>query len=292
VRVLKWLFHPVYLLLIIVAIALYLNRDTLFPDLAQSTEVGAVVSKVESLIDNLHSEPPSAVGRDDAEETDIVFGEEAGSDMPSFGDIAAAETATAQQQSVSPGAGVDEATPPAAIVANSEVETEASSPAEVFSEAEAIAETSSEPVEPAQDEASPALAAIAPKPAASAPVDTVDAIADQAGEPPAAPAVSREQLLHTWQQARIAAWRGDVNTAIEYYQTVITLQPDNYDAYGEMGNVMLRVGDYEGAAEAYYQAAHLLNKTPQRMMAWQLLNVIARLSPQRAEKLYQELTQP
>ncbi len=102
--------------------------------------------------------------------------------------------------------------------------------------------------------------------------------------------MSPEQI---WQEARLAAWQGNPSKAIMYYRRLLAQQPDNFDAYGEMGNVMLSSGDREGAAEAYYQAAVLLNNTPHRMMAWHLLNVLAWLAPDKADTLYREfLPQP
>lgn len=98
--------------------------------------------------------------------------------------------------------------------------------------------------------------------------------------------MAAEQL---WQEARLAAWQGNSALAIRYYQLLLAQQPDNFDAYGEMGNVMLSSGDREGAADAYYQAAVMLNTTPNRMMAWHLLHVLAWLAPEKADKLYREL---
>jgi tetratricopeptide (TPR) repeat protein len=100
-----------------------------------------------------------------------------------------------------------------------------------------------------------------------------------------------QHLAQLWYQARFAAWNGDAPQAIGRYREIIALQPGNPDAYGEMGNVMLRLGDREGAAEAYYQAAQRLAKAGNPMMAWQLLDVIAGLSPARADQLYRELRQ-
>jgi len=114
-------------------------------------------------------------------------------------------------------------------------------------------------------------------------------VMEQAAPQSQIPAVTSEQILNTWQQARTAAWYGDSARAIEYYQTVITLQPDNFDAYGEMGNIMLYSGDREGAVAAYYQAALLLDETPYRHLAWYLLQVIAGLDPQSADQLYGQL---
>lgn len=94
-----------------------------------------------------------------------------------------------------------------------------------------------------------------------------------------------------WQEARLAAWQGDPAAAIKLYRRLLAQQPDNFDVYGEMGNVMLSNGDRDGAAEAYYQAALLLNATPHRAMAWHLLNVLSWLAPEKADRLYRELLQ-
>ncbi len=131
---------------------------------------------------------------------------------------------------------------------------------------------------------------VVPAPASSSNVEAAatakPADDTETNEPAAA---SPEDPWHTWQQARAAAWKGDYTTAIELYREVVAQQPDNFDAYGEMGNVMLNSGDREGAAEAYYQAAVLLNQTPYRMMSWQLLNLIAWLAPEKADSLYEAL---
>ncbi len=101
--------------------------------------------------------------------------------------------------------------------------------------------------------------------------------------------VTAEWIRQTWQQARLAAWKGEFATAIGHYRVLVAQQPDNFDAYGEMGNVLLNSGDREGAAEAYYRAATLINNSSHRMMAWHLLNVLAWLAPDKADKLYREL---
>ncbi len=132
---------------------------------------------------------------------------------------------------------------------------------------------------------------VAPAPASSSNVEAAATAkpADDTETNESTAAASLEDPWHTWQQARAAAWKGDYTTAIELYREVVAQQPDNFDAYGEMGNVMLNSGDREGAAEAYYQAAVLLNQTPYRMMSWQLLNLIAWLAPEKADSLYEAL---
>lgn len=98
-----------------------------------------------------------------------------------------------------------------------------------------------------------------------------------------------EEVWQTWQQARYAASQQNYADAIELYRTVVAQQPYNFDAYGEMGNVMFHSGDRDAAADAYYKAAVLINKSPNRMPAWHLLNVIVWIDTEKADALYQEL---
>jgi len=294
VRLLKWLFHPVTLLIFIAAVAIYLNRNTLLPDLAQSSEVAAVTSKIDSLIASLESTQDETtngnvtVGDPDdtaAQAVDIDLAQHDAAELPPAkgqGDAAG----RVHEKSVGTDTPVDAPLTDREPGALSDDESPRASEAEQA----AVDNARLSQGENAPQLALPPDSANTPESGQSSVEKAGDGVTEQPhGVLQPAPSISQEQLLHTWQQARTAAWYGDLNTAIEYYQTVITLQPDNYDAYGEMGNVMLRAGDREGAVEAYYQAARLLNKTPQRMMAWQLLNVIAGLSPAKAQQLYQEL---
>lgn len=270
-RAVKRLFHPLNLLLIIVVLALYLNRDTLFAELGNSAEVEAVRSRVDSAIGILQSEAQLPAEGAHAEGEDIAFSQVAGSDMPSPGNVTAAQAEDMPQQAAltaAASAGGMTPDPEAENATAGSTEAEAETPPET-------GDIAADAVE--RDEATQGAEDMAETPLEGPATES------------AKPAVTREQLLRTMQHARRAAWRGEFNTAIEYYQTVITLQPENIDAYGEMGNVMFRCGDREGAAEAYYQAARRLNRTPRYMMAWHLLNVIAVLSPPRAEQLHREL---
>jgi tetratricopeptide (TPR) repeat protein len=279
VRALKWIFHPVYLLVIIVLVALYINRETLFPDLARSGEVETVVGKIETAIENLQNESPQPVNGEAAEQTDIDFQPAQGNDVPSFSGLS--ENDIPQPGGGEASAPIVESQPTEEVSAGGMLPDEGHSAAsgdqpvteDIVSEGLALDEGVRKAI-PAEALRQETAAAAEPR------EENVRATP---------PAISAEQLMQTWQQARIAAWRGEFETAVEHYQTLLTVQPDNIDAYGEMGNVMLRAGDSEGAAEAYYQAAVRLNRTPRRMLAWQLLNTIGRLSPAKAEQLYREL---
>jgi len=291
-RLLTWFLQPTYVLLFIIGVVIFLNRITLFPVHKQSAEIQSVTGKVDSLIASLQSQqfntqeeqkisPPQG---DASEQT--PRSEMAGDKT---GEVPSSQTSTivggeAQVSSRSdPNSEYSDSMP---SVSAEEEQTGLESADHI----EADKKQTQSPLDdeqPAVTEQSDAPTQIEIPPYA----ENNEVVDNTVAKPQSAPAVSHEQLMHTWQQARIAAWYGNFSTAIDYYQTVITLQPTNYDAYGEMGNVMLQAGDWEGAAEAYYQAAHLLNQARQPQMAWNLLNVIAGLSPAKAEKLYQELMQ-
>ncbi len=95
--------------------------------------------------------------------------------------------------------------------------------------------------------------------------------------------------LNLWQTARRAAWDGNSDAAIENYRTLIKLQPENYDAYGEMGNVLLEKGDNESAVEAYSQAALLLSQSGYPQAAWHVMNIVAKMDQTKADELHQTL---
>lgn len=288
-RLSKRIFPPVFLLLMmVIALSIFINSTEQVADTANSGDVRNVVDKVDSLIDTMQSEPRvTATGEKSDTRSDLTDGS-AKSDITSP-DTASPETATNVVDSFADSRGemsVESNTEPSNMSETASVDSLTNSPG------------ISGLVEPQSNEATTTDESYNDAVAMSQTDDSEKDESDEKvadgnkGSSQSLPTVSRKQLQHTWQQARIAAWYGDVDRAINYYQTVIALQPDNYDAYGEMGNVMLRAGDQEGAVEAYYQAARLLNRTPYRAMAWHLLNVIAGLSPPRAEKLYQELKQP
>ncbi len=95
--------------------------------------------------------------------------------------------------------------------------------------------------------------------------------------------------LAVWQSARRAAWDGNSDASVENYRALIALQPENYDAYGEMGNVLLQMGDTDAAVDAYAQAALLLGKAGYPQAAWHVMNIVAKLDQNRAQQLHESL---
>lgn len=96
-------------------------------------------------------------------------------------------------------------------------------------------------------------------------------------------------VVAVWQSARRAAWDGNSDASVENYRALIALQPENYDAYGEMGNVLLQMGDTDGAVDAYAQAARLLSKAGYSQAASHVVNIVAKLDQNRAVQLHEHL---
>ncbi len=98
------------------------------------------------------------------------------------------------------------------------------------------------------------------------------------------PASSTREL---WISAREEYYRGNIDASISNYQQVIANTNDNYDAYGELGNVYLSRGNNEEAANAYFEAASILVKQGEVGRARSLLPMLERLDRSKAEALNQ-----
>lgn len=98
------------------------------------------------------------------------------------------------------------------------------------------------------------------------------------------PAPSTREL---WISAREEYHRGNIEGSISKYQQVIANTKDNYDAYGELGNVYMSRGKYREAASAYFEAASILVKQGQTARARSLLPVLDRLDRSKADALNQ-----
>jgi len=98
------------------------------------------------------------------------------------------------------------------------------------------------------------------------------------------PASSTREL---WISAREEYHRGNIEGSISNYQQVIANSSDNYDAYGELGNVYLSRGKYREAASAYFEAASILVKLGETGRARSLLPMLERLDRNKAAELHQ-----
>lgn len=132
----------------------------------------------------------------------------------------------------------------------------------------------------------PPQAMMQPPPARQAP--------QQAREPvsrPADPAATADKPASTtrdlWISAREEFHSGNIDASIRNYQEVIANSNDNYDAYGELGNVYLSRGKYREAASAYFEAAAILVRQGEAHRARSLLPMLGRLDRSKAEELNQ-----
>ncbi len=80
-----------------------------------------------------------------------------------------------------------------------------------------------------------------------------------------------------WYHARFFAAQKDYEKSIEYYRLLIETNPHHADAFGEMGNVYLMMGDIVLTISAYLKASELLEKSGQLGAVWHLRSIIEEL---------------
>lgn len=90
-------------------------------------------------------------------------------------------------------------------------------------------------------------------------------------------------------QARLAFKNGDGDRAVILYQQLSELNPDDPNAYGELGNVYYAQGKWQLAGQAYYEAASRLLQHDQHGQVQYLYRVIQGLDKESAEKLRAQL---
>lgn len=295
-RVLKWLFQPVYLLLIIVLVALYVNRESIFPEeVTESLEVEALSDKVESLVERLRSEQDQPVAE---VQSAAVESESAAPEVEAAVASISPADARALPQPTQPEPVVEQETPVAGITEEAPSDIPQSAPSSEAVEsvvAEIAAADDTVPTvnslsapeadisQPPVEAADVAGAVSNEAPAVNETADTNDSI----GVPPA----QAMPPLAIWGAARTAVWQGDLDSAVAHYRQLIDLQPDNFDAYGEMGNVLLAQSDTAAALGAYVSAARLIHKAGYREMAFRLASVVAGMDDERGRELFSEFSQ-
>lgn len=90
-------------------------------------------------------------------------------------------------------------------------------------------------------------------------------------------------------QARLAFQSGDSKKAITLYQELSSLNPDDPNAYGELGNIFYIQGKWKQAGQAYYEATVRLLRRGQTGQVQYLYRVIHGLDRESAEKLRSQL---
>ena len=90
-----------------------------------------------------------------------------------------------------------------------------------------------------------------------------------------------------WITARKSFYQRNYELSEQSYQKVIENTEDNFDAYGELGNVYFNQGKNEQAASAYYEAAAILVRKGQVGRARSLIGLLRHLDKSKATELQQ-----
>lgn len=99
---------------------------------------------------------------------------------------------------------------------------------------------------------------------------------------------ANDKVKATWITARKSYYQRNYALSEQSYQEVIDSTEDNFDAYGELGNVYFNQGKKEQAASAYFEAAAILVRKGQVKRAQSLLGLLRHLNKSKAKEL-QEL---
>ena len=94
-------------------------------------------------------------------------------------------------------------------------------------------------------------------------------------------------VANEFNSARRAAWEGRLADALDHYRAAARIQPDNYDVWGEMGNVLWEMRRWSEAAYALEGAATLLVKAGELQAASDLVPAVGSLDPSAARRIQQ-----
>lgn len=92
-------------------------------------------------------------------------------------------------------------------------------------------------------------------------------------------------VRESWIAARKSFYQRNYELSEKNYQDVIANTKDNFDAYGELGNVYFNQGKKKQAASAYYEAAAILVRKGQVNRAKSLMGLLRHLDKAKAEEL-------
>lgn len=249
---LKWLFRPVNIIVFIVLLLLFVNRHALFSTQeGESEQVKQLLSRVDGVVERMDG---AANGKLQEEPPNVTDPLDTVPSVPPAGE----EPADVPQLVVQPDSGVEES--------------------------------------PSSSEEAAALEGDSPRlslQATGSQQDTDDSSAVGATVNEQVPAaVGSQQSDDPYvllEMSRQAAWVGDFESAAEHYRALLLLQPQNYDAHGELGNVLLQMGDTAGAVGAYSESARLLLRAGYPQAAWQVMMLVSRIDPRKGYELDQSL---
>lgn len=98
-------------------------------------------------------------------------------------------------------------------------------------------------------------------------------------------ALQKKMIRSNWITARKSFFQRKYELSEQSYQKVIDNTTDNYDAYGELGNVYFNQGKKQQAASAYYQAASILVRKGQAGRVRSLMGLLRQLDSEKAKQL-------
>ncbi|MBE9560721.1 MAG: hypothetical protein IMF15_08020 [Proteobacteria bacterium] len=92
-------------------------------------------------------------------------------------------------------------------------------------------------------------------------------------------------VRESWVTARKSFYQRKYDLSEQSYQDVIANTEDNFDAYGELGNVYFNQGKNDKAAKAYFEAASILVRKGQIRRAKSLMGLLRHLDKSKADDL-------
>lgn len=99
------------------------------------------------------------------------------------------------------------------------------------------------------------------------------------------PVLKGDAIRESWVTARKSFYQRKYELSEQSYRDVISNTTDNFDAYGELGNVYFNQGKNTDAAEAYFEAAAILVRKGQVGRARSLMGLLRHLDKTRAADL-------
>lgn len=99
------------------------------------------------------------------------------------------------------------------------------------------------------------------------------------------PSLQAVNVRDSWLTARRSYYQRKYDVSEKSYMDVIENTQDNFDAYGELGNVYFNQGKNKLAAQAYFSAASILVRKGQVNRARSLLGLLRHLDKEKATEL-------
>ncbi len=117
----------------------------------------------------------------------------------------------------------------------------------------------------------------------------VEASLEKAGAKGEVATLTPTAIRKVWIEARKSFYKHDYMQSEKDYKRVIAATKNNYDAYGELGNVYFYQGKNDKAAATYMKAALIMIDSGQSNRARSLLGLMHYLSKDKAKLLEQKL---